>query len=877
MSDSKNISANGTTWLRADFHMHTKADKEFKYDGDDAYFVSNYIDALKNNNIRVAVVTNHNKFDFDEFKQLASHARKNDILLLPGVELSVKDGANGIHTLIVFSPEWIKNQENRNYIQNFLDVTFAGIANFENENGRSKHDLNDTIRELEKFQRDYFLVFAHVESDGGLWKELAGGRLGELGKSPEFRKRCFGFQKVRTRDKRDIVKGHLDDFYPAEVEGCDCKSIEDIGKGTTCYLKVGAFTFDAVKFALLDHEHRVSTEPRTSQHSRITRVEFDGSRLDGTAVELSPELNTMIGIRGSGKSSILESLRYALGIELPETADKDGYKAGAIRHALGSGGKVTVQAVDRHGKAYEIRRILDQKPDVYIDDELQPGINIQETILHKPIYFGQKDLSSKEPGFEKDLVEKLVGPSLDDVRRAITECRTKVEEALSKLGKLSGAAGREQEILSKKQDAEHRLKVFKEHGVEDKLKKQLDYNNDSHFIEKVTAFAARYLDSLDEFTGSHEAEFTELSVYESQRNSEFFDEFLKVFGQLKDGFERIKTIAHEARISSESLDEKSQEFNKMKDALKEEFAEESRKVLEELKDKGANSVEPDDVLKLKQSIAQADDELKAAQKDKTARAEAEEELLKCLVALNDEYHKEFKVIGERLKKINDEETALTIEIAYRGDKKAFLAFLKDKFRGSNLREATLQLVVEKFVDGAAIYRDMEAAKKTVAGSAEIFERWFKDNLDSLLTWQVPNSYTIKYHGKALKSHSLGQRASALILFVLSQRDSDVVIIDQPEDDLDNQTIYEDVIKLIRKLKPETQFIFATHNPNIPVLGDSEQVISCRCDEKIHASLGSIDCPEQQKAIVTIMEGGSEAFQRRRDIYEVWSERNSKDG
>ena len=89
--------------------------------------------------------------------------------------------------------------------------------------------------------------------------------------------------------------------------------------------------------------------------------------------------------------------------------------------------------------------------------------------------------------------------------------------------------------------------------------------------------------------------------------------------------------------------------------------------------------------------------------------------------------------------------------------------------------------------------------------------YFENNIETLLTWQVPNIFTIKYHGKALAHHSLGQRASALMLFVLSQRNNDVVIIDQPEDDLDNQTIYDDVIKLIRELKPQTQFIFATHN------------------------------------------------------------------
>ena len=117
----------------------------------------------------------------------------------------------------------------------------------------------------------------------------------------------------------------------------------------------------------------------------------------------------------------------------------------------------------------------------------------------------------------------------------------------------------------------------------------------------------------------------------------------------------------------------------------------------------------------------------------------------------------------------------------------------------------------------------------------------QENLSALLTWQVPNDIPLNTTESSLKNHSLGQRASALILFVLSQRDNDLIIIDQPEDDLDNQTIYEDVIKLVRKLKPETQFIFATHNPNIPVLGDAEQIIACAYSEDaIQPTVGSID-------------------------------------
>src|SRR5205823_103111 len=156
------------------------ADKEFDHPG--TSFTTDYVAALSAAKVRVGVVTNHNKFDRDEFKVLRKAAKKEAIFLVPGLELSVKDGSNGIHLLVVFSDDWISNKENTDHIQSFLNVTFAAQSNFQNENGRSNHDLNDTIRELDKFGRDYFLVCAHVEAANGLWGGLSGGRIEELGK-----------------------------------------------------------------------------------------------------------------------------------------------------------------------------------------------------------------------------------------------------------------------------------------------------------------------------------------------------------------------------------------------------------------------------------------------------------------------------------------------------------------------------------------------------------------------------------------------------------------------------------------------------------------------------------------------------------------------
>ena len=112
-------------------------------------------------------------------------------------------------------------------------------------------------------------------------------------------------------------------------------------------------------------------------------MRFEGGILDGKRLDLSPEMSCLIGTRGSGKSAILECLRYGLDLPMPGTADETDltYKQELVRFALKSGGKVVVETEDAAGRRFEVRRILNESRDVYHDGKLQPGITIP---LKKP-------------------------------------------------------------------------------------------------------------------------------------------------------------------------------------------------------------------------------------------------------------------------------------------------------------------------------------------------------------------------------------------------------------------------------------------------------------------------------------------------------------
>lgn len=870
---------NGADWVRVDFHLHTNADREFSYDGSPNEYHAAYVSALQDAGIRLGVVTNHNKFDLNEFKGLRSAARKRGIALLPGVELSVNDGANGIHTLVVFSEQWLPDGED--HINPFLTVAFEGKrpSEYENENGRCSLSLIDTIKKLEGYHRDFFLVFAHVEQRSGLWTELEGGRLGELGQNEFFRRRTFGFQKVRTHDGdgkdrpcRTKVQGWLGDAYPAEVEGSDPKKIEEIGKGKACYLKLGELSFEAVKFALAAHEDRVANKPPERTASWIRSARFEGGVLDGKTVRFSPELNTLIGIRGSGKSSVLEAIRYALDIPLPtgKRATDTDYKDGLVKHTLGSGGKITLSAVDTFGQEFTVSRIFREEPNVYVDGKLQPGVSIRETVIRRPIYFGQKDLAARGDGFEADLVEKLAGENLGPIRAQIEDQRLKVRDAADRFRKLQSSAQQKAEYEQQLQDAEFRLQKFAEYGVEAKLRRKLSFEKDRTTLDRVRSRITAFQDDLERLLSDHEDDLRNVTSYESSENRAFFEDYFESYGAVIAQVDKLKQIISDLSATSTSLEAKRTEFDELAKGLKDEFAEIERQLADELKESGAAGVQPDDFLQLQKRKTKAEQMIEALAKQEAQQVSGREALLAELDALNELWLKEFNAIKAVLDSVNDSHEALQIEPEFKAGRGEAIQFMKSLFQGSNIREVSLRNAFEDHADFGALFRDLGEAKSKAGSSPDLFEGIFMKNLADLLTWQIPNEFRILYHGKQLSHHSLGQRASALILFVLSQRDNDVVIIDQPEDDLDNQTIYDDVIKLVRRMKPETQFIFATHNPNMPVLGDAEQVHACRYqDEEIEVLSGGIDSQKVQDAIINIMEGGHEAFAKRADIYELW--------
>ena len=122
------------------------------------------------------------------------------------------------------------------------------------------------------------------------------------------------------------------------------------------------------------------------------------------------------------------------------------------------------------------------------------------------------------------------------------------------------------------------------------------------------------------------------------------------------------------------------------------------------------------------------------------------------------------------------------------------------------------------------------------------------------------------HYKDTASLSTGQKCTSILPILLMDSDNPL-LIDQPEDNLDNRFIYEAIVESVTRIKRRRQLIFVTHNPNIPVLGDADRVIVLESDGSRARRVNGGTVEQCKADIVTLLEGGREAFQRRRDRYD----------
>ncbi|VVB91083.1 Uncharacterised protein [uncultured archaeon] len=876
--DSSNF-PEGSKYLKADFHLHTKADKEFKTDiSNDKDFVEKYLNELKKKDIKIGAITNHNRFDKDEFDVIKAAALDDGIFLLPGVELSVNDGKGGLHTLIIFAPENAEKEvNNSSKIEKFLSLAFKTKSHFDSKGDPSRCDLNldKTITELNDLKCSYFIILAHANNDRGFFTELEGGRIEDFLRSGYFRKHILACQDVSGSSRSTFLNNWIKEvakesgknevnYIPAFISASDPKKIEDIGTKYS-YLKIGDYSFDAVRFSLMNHELRVKDKVPQIDYPCIKAVWIEtGKSMSNFDLQLNCNMNNLIGIRGSGKSAFIEAIRYALDLDAKEDAE---YKEGLLGYAIGSGGKIIVEVVTKD-QEYRIERIMGERGKVYKNDEYVPNLN--PSSMFPVVYYGQKDIqkASMEREQQIELIDQFIKEELHKINEQILEKETKLKDFFKTLYNLREKIKKKGDYEAKKASLEDKIAIFEKKKIADKLQKDANFKKDELIIERVTKFTVDSKENLSDFTEKIENGFSAIIPISSKENPELFQELEYRILKLKAiWLGQMKEIEKSGNISFEEFEKLKLKFFKARQEVQEEIAEIKRGI-------DVTEVSPDDYGKFIKELENVKVIISEIEKYNRTISQLEEQKKSLYSELQELWHKQWSERIQKKNEINASQTVVQIEIEYKGNKKSYAEFMKNFFKGTGVRANKLEKIAETFSDNIELSNSLEN-KDNFNNIGFTDSEWYKfkerfqEHEEVLCLFRVPDLIDIKYNERPIQKLSLGQRASSLLLLLLTQENTPV-IMDQPEDDLDNQTIYEGLIKRIIELKSKRQIVFATHNPNIPVLGDCEQVVIFKSDdEKIKTEHGSIDRENIQKKIVEIMEGGKDAFKKRQEIYNQW--------
>jgi predicted ATPase len=869
----------GSRWVRADFHLHTAAADEFnKRDVSKETYVQDFVHVLDRQGIQLAVVTNHNKFDKDEFLALKAEASDKDIYLVAGVEFSAKDGQRGIHILIVFEESWYEGEQDN--INSFLRRAFHLKAGFDKPpyDVNSDYGLCEAVQELNRFGKDYFLVMAHVDHKNGLLEEVRGRNLSELVNATEFKSRVLAFQKSAGADKRRECE-RLMDRTLALVEGSDNAEAGMGGVGICngndrkCYLKLGAFTFEAVKFALAHHEERVSASLPPVQDLYISAIEIERGAEAAVKIPLSPDLNTLIGVRGSGKSSLLEAVRFGLGLE-PNETPKD-YKNEIVRRFLDAGNRLLLHLADADGNIqYTIRREWGKGASVWdATGQMQSGL--QPLTLLPAAYYGQKDIEDLGKNFNAQYVEdKLLKEQLTEAKTQEAEIVKEAERIFNQLQRMADLRGQQEEIAQQIACLEQAITAFESSGLQELVAKELNFADDESKLIQIGSELSELAERLLEVIESYGWEsYLSYEAKEAGNAAFFKTEVFPIIRELVETSQQLSAQFSESAEEGASIVDRwahlKHTFSQLRESLQEEFRQAKQRI-------DNPNVDVDTHKQNKQTLHLRKAQLKTINAQLDEAQNLEEKLTQCLENLEAHRQAMFGIVQKEIQKLNDLKLSFRIEVTYQGDKDEFKNWLAQNTSRLH-KENHARRIAEHYDSPVQIYRDLNQGDTKLAsilsGGSLLpkFREVFRRDI-AMLTYRVPDKYVFYYNDKPLERYSIGQKSTALIAFVLAHEDKRLFIIDQPEDDLDNYTVAKEIIGRIKQLKPSTQFIFATHNPNILVLGDSEQVVVCQYhddEERFEFRQGSIDSPDVQQTAINIMEGGQEAFDRRKNVYQLW--------
>ncbi|WP_248884338.1 TrlF family AAA-like ATPase [Acidithiobacillus acidisediminis] len=860
------------------FAYHSRHAKQSTFQNGAEYNAA-IIAACHANKIEAIAVTDH--YRISDSLSLINEARAAGIFVFSGFEAASSDG---VHFLCLYDPN-----------KDGLMERFIGDLGVHDHTALSPLGDKNCLDLLDRVHRQGGIaIAAHVAADNGLLATLEGQPRINAWKSDNLCACALpGPVENAPQSMRGILKNkdaaHKRERHVAVINASDVNSPEDLAEPrSSCFIKMSALSVEGLRQAFLDPESRIRlhSDPHPEPHAEFIAMAWEGGFLDGTRLHFNGNLNVLVGGRGTGKSTIVESLRYALAID-PIGDEANKAHQGVLRHVLKSGTKISLLVRSHHPakQDYTIERTIPNPP--VVKDESGAVLNLLPfDVVPGVEIFGQHELSELTKSREKLtlLLERFVKRD-PNAGAQKAELRLELERSRGRIADVQRGIKLIDERLSLLPGLEETQKRFQDAGLEERLKEKSLLVREERILatikERLTPVAT-LRQELAEFLPIDTA-FLSAKALEGLPNSAMLIGGAAILDQVTVQLQAIAMLIEQTlSMSNAGLLALRSRWDERRQIVEVTY----QALLRELQ---KSKVDGEEFIHLRRQI----EELRPLR-------ERKETLLRDLAAYQEnrrnlldtwfnfqsaEYRALEKAAKSVSKKLNGRVRAM---VTMGGNREPLEKLLRDQIGGNlaALLERLRSRNTLSLLDFAQRCREGKdslvsnyglppaAAERLAQAGADIFMR-----LEEL---ELPATTKIELNTSAegepetwqtIEALSTGQKATAVLLLLLLESEAPLVV-DQPEDDLDNRFITEGIVPTMKGEKRKRQFVFSTHNANIPVLGDAELIIGLstgiqhetvqgRINER---HMGSIDMEPVREMVEEILEGGKAAFEMRRQKY-----------
>jgi ABC-type cobalamin/Fe3+-siderophores transport system ATPase subunit len=606
---------------------------------------------------------------------------------------------------------------------------------------------------------------------------------------------------------------------------------------------------------------------------------WEGGFLGGTRVHLNENLNVLVGGRGAGKSTIVESLRFVLGMSTDADEAKRLHE-GIIQKVLRAGTKV-ILLVRGHRPApreYVIERTVGTGKPIVRDGAGKPLDISPADVLPDIEIYGQHEISelTRHPerltrlltrfivrDAARDQHKRELAGQLAANRRATADALTEIATTEEALAALPGL--------------EERLRRFNEAGLKEKLAERREVELDDQHLRSL----AKSVVKLREAVASARTSVPKVTVGKARSASPhapLMNEADQIVADLaKAAAEHFDGIDHAIDDAEVRLERVRERWQTATTPVEERY----QKMLRELQ---SNKLKGDEYIAVEGQIAELRpldtkvDELRSRVK---ALGDTRRGLLRDWDEAKAEEFRATKKAADAVSKALA--GRVRVRVTFAGDREPLVVLLDQHLTGRKIETLAAARAAERspteFAAQIRAGKDaLTEAYGLTAGQAEKLAQLPLDVVMQVEELDLPPATDLDlntapkdqaFTWRSLSELSTGQRATTVLLLLLLGSDAPLVI-DQPEDDLDNRFISDEVVPRMKDEKRRRQFIFSTHNANIPVLADAELILGMAATADGATippeHMGAIDAQPVRELVEEVLEGGREAFLLRKRKY-----------